>query len=87
VYNCRCSNNRHNQEVYKVKDIKAIRKNFSLSGNTMVMLEELAEENAGGNLSLMLRKLVERTYQEPEKLNFYPPKEEPLPSVKAPSAN
>lgn len=70
-----------------MKDMKAIRRNFTLSGDTMVMLSELAEENAGGNLSLMLRKMVERTYGEPEKLNFYPPKAEVLPSIQAPSVN
>ena len=56
------------------------RLNLLISDELYQMLRELAEENAGDNESLMVRKLIERAHANPRGVNLYPPK------IVAPSA-
>lgn len=50
------------------------RLNLFLTESEMHMLKELADENAGGNKSLMVRKLIKLGSSKPKALGLYPPK-------------
>ena len=47
------------------------RLNLLISDELYQMLRELAEENAGDNESLMVRKLIERAHANPRGVNLY----------------
>lgn len=50
------------------------RLNLLLTESEMDQLIELAGENAGGNKSLMVRKLIKLAASKPKALGLYPPK-------------
>lgn len=44
-------------------------------------LQELADANTGTNMSLLIRRMLEKAWREPEAFELYPPKEEALVSM------
>lgn len=57
---------------------KTERVNIVLTPEEMIRLQELASHNTGGNMSLMLRELVNRTWEKPKALEFHTPKVDAL---------
>lgn len=63
------------------EELKTERLNLILRPDEMNKLQELADENSGTNKSFLIRLLIQRAWQEPEKFGLHDPKEEALPAL------